>query len=98
MKENYTLVQEGFRCLLPVVSDFIGRTMYAEYKDGWWGEVLYKMQNRINDLPQYGKYQELVDSMDIACCFQLMQRAWNDVFYQYLEKKCRSWVIELLAM
>ena len=39
MQENYEYVQKGFRILLPVFADFVGKAMHHAFGDGWWEEV-----------------------------------------------------------
>ena len=65
MTENYELVQKGFRILLSSLSGFIGQKMCLEYKNNWWEQVLGVLDNQ-RDLPYYGEYDELIDSLEIA--------------------------------
>ncbi len=97
MQENYELVQKGFRILLTSVSGFIGQKMRLEYKDNWWDNVLYSLNDQRN-LPYGGEYGELVDSLDVANCLKIIDRQWSDVFRKYLSLNCRSWAKELLCV
>ena len=65
MKENYESVQKGLNILLSSPADYICYEMSKAYKDGWWNEVLYKLNDQ-RDLPESGDYAELVDSLDLA--------------------------------
>lgn len=96
MQENYQLVQEGFRILIKPLSEFIGQEMNRVYRNGWWDEVLNKL-NYPADLPGRGTYGDLVDSLDIANCIRLIDWAWGDVFRENLSPACRAWARELMG-
>ena len=72
-------VQKGQRTLVRSLSEFIGQTFCKEYRDRWWNEVLFAL-NDPYDLPYSGEYGDLVDSLDMANCLRLINRKWNDVF------------------
>ena len=95
MQENVLLVQKGFRILVASMSGFIGQKMSKEYKDKWWDEVLFRLSDQ-KDLPYFGSYTELVDSLDIANCIRLIDREWNDLFRYELPFNCRTWSKELM--
>ena len=97
MTENYELVQKGFRILLSSLSGFIGQKMCLEYKNNWWEQVLGVLDNQ-RDLPYYGEYDELIDSLDIANCIRIIDRQWTNVFRNYLSQNCRSWAKELMGI
>ena len=97
MKENYELVQKGFRILLPSMAGFIARELNRVYRDGWWDEVLNTLSDQW-DLPSYGTYAELTDSLDVANCIRLIDRKWGDVFRHVLNINCRAWVKELMGV
>ncbi|MBQ1959409.1 MAG: hypothetical protein II354_03180 [Firmicutes bacterium] len=97
MQENYELVQRGFRILLGSMSGFIGQEINRVYRNNWWNEVLYALNDQ-RDLPSDGNYADLVDSLDIANCIRLIDRKWNDVFRNVLPMNCRTWARELMGV
>lgn len=97
MTENYELVQKGFRILLSSLSGFIGQKMCLEYKNNWWEQVLGVLDDQ-RDLPYYGEYDELIDSLDIANCIRIIDRQWTNVFRNHLSQNCRSWAKELMGI
>lgn len=100
MQENFDLVQRGFRILLPSMSGYIGQQMNKAYKKNWWEEVRRTLDawDGHSDLPTYGNYDELVDSLDIACCLRLIDRKWGELFRNLLPQNCRAWAKELMGM
>ena len=97
MKENYELVQKGFRTLLPQMAGYIGREMSRVYHDAWWREVLTMLSDQ-SDLPTTGTYEELLDSLDVANCLRLIDRKWRDVFSGKMSKSHRIWASELMGV
>ena len=97
MQENYELVQRGFRILLTSLSSYIGQTLDRVYKDEWWDKVCLYLNDQ-RDLPDYGDYGELIDSLDIANCIRIIDRMWNDVFRSKLSLNCRTWAKELMGV
>ena len=98
MQENYTLVQQGFRILHPIMAGYIGKELSRVYRDGWWQEVLYILGDQSRDLPDGGSYAELIDSLDIANCLRLIDREWNNVFRIKLSIDYRTWSKELMGV
>ena len=97
MLENYEYVTRGFRILLPAMSGYIGQLMNYTYRDNWWEEVRSVM-NDPRDLPYSGTYDQLIDSLDIACCLRILQRKWQDVFRSYLQMNCQTYARELMGV
>ena len=97
MKENYELIQKGFRILLPQMAGYIGQEMSRVYHDGWWQEVLSALSDQY-DLPTNGEYGDLLDSLDIANCLRLIDRRWRDVFSGKMSKSHRNWASELMGV
>ena len=98
MQENYDLVQKGFRILHPMLAGYIGREMNRIYRDSWWEEVLYALNDQTKDLPDTGSYDVLIDSLDIPNCLRLIDRKWNDVFRTKLSIDYRTWAKELMGV
>ena len=97
MQENYDYVQKGFRILVSAMSGFIGQTLNRIYGKNWWDQVLQSLNDQY-DLPAYGSYGELVDSLDIANCFRILDRRWVDDFRTVLPLNCRTWSKELMGV
>ena len=97
MQEYYELVQKGFRTLHPLMAGYIGMEMNKIYRNEWWSEVLDALSDQW-DLPQYGDYTELIDSLDIANCLRLIDRRWNEVFRNKLSISFRTWAKELMSV
>ena len=95
--ENVELVQKGFRILHPLMAGYIGMEMHKAYHDRWWEEVLSALNDQW-DLPKWGDYNELIDSLDIANCLRLIDRQWNDIFRQKLPLSIRTWSKELMGV
>lgn len=66
MQENYALVQNGFRILLPIMTDYIVKEMCRVYHSRWWEEVLSTLSDQSRDLPDTDDYAQQVNSLDIA--------------------------------
>lgn len=97
MQENYELVQRGFRILVASMSSYIGQMLYRKYKDKWWDRVIFMLDDQ-RDLPDYGEYGDLVDSLDIANCLRIIKRMWKDDFYDLLPYDCLTWANELMGL
>ena len=95
--ENYELVQRGFRILVGSMSSYIGQTLNRIYKDKWWDQVCLYLNDQ-RDLPDYGNYGELVDSLDVANCIRIIDRMWNEAFRDKLSMNCRTWAKELMGL
>lgn len=97
--ENVEYVQKGFRVLQPLLSGYIAQEMSCVYRGNgkWWEEVLSLLSDQY-DLPLYGDFGYLVDSLDIANCLRLIDRAWREVFGERLQISCRSWAKELMGV
>lgn len=97
--ENIDYVNQGFRILLPQMAGSIARELNKAYKNAWWDEVLDTLSDQLQDLPQYGNYGDLVDSLDVANCIRLIDRKWNDIFrYCFSSKSYRTYAIELMGV
>ena len=98
MRENYEYVQKGFRMLHPILAGFVGTEMNNAYKSKWWDEVLYKLDDHANELPQHGDYEKLIDSLDVANCIRVIQREWKDIFRYELDLDGRNLLNELMGI
>ncbi len=98
MQENFDYVQKGFRILVAAMSGFIGQILNRTYGKNWWDQVLQSLYDQRSDLPAYGSYGELVDSLDIANCVRILDRRWGDDFRLVLPPNCRAWAKELMGV
>lgn len=98
MQENYGLVQNGFRILLPAMSRFIGREMKNRYRSDWWENIQYTLKYP-PELPENGTDEELLSSLDAAACLKLLKWKWMDVFQYSLKNfSCKIWADELIGV
>ena len=97
MQENYELVQRGFRILVGSMASYIGQTLRRIYKDNWWDRVCLFLNDQ-RDLPSYGDYGDLVDSLDVANCLRIIIRMWRDDFCTLLPRNCLNWANELMGL
>ncbi len=95
---NYEYVQKGFSILHEYMVGYIGRELNRVYGKKWWSEVENALSDQLNDLPATGDYAELIDSLDIANCFRLINRKWNEVFKLKLSIDCKTWANELMGV
>ncbi len=98
MQENYDYVQKGFRILVSATAGFIGQTLNRTYGRNWWDQVLQSLYDQRGDLPAFGDYGDLVDSLDIANCIRILDRRWNEDFRPVLPPNCRTWAKELMGV
>ena len=97
MQENFELVQKGFRILVSSMASYIGQVLHRKYKEDWWHRVCL-MLNDQRDLPDYGSYGDLVDSLDVANCLRIITRMWRDDFSAILPRNCLTWANELMGV
>lgn len=97
MQEYYELVQKGFRTLHPLMAGYIGMEMHKAYHDKWWDQVLLDLSGQ-RDLPEWGEYSDLIDSLDIANCLRLIDREWGSIFRNRLSINYRTWAKELMGV
>lgn len=97
MQENFELVQKGFRILVSSMASYIGQVLHRKYKEDWWHRVCL-MLNDQRDLPDYGSYGALVDSLDVANCLRIITRMWRDDFSAILPRNCLTWANELMGV
>ena len=96
--ENLSLVSEGFNKLVNSLAPYIAGELIREFgNDDWWqrGVIGKLYEDQARNLPRYGDFGELVDSLDIQCCLILLDVQWGEVFRKQLSRDCRSYANEL---
>ena len=100
MDSNHTQVSLAFRTLLSVFAPYIAEELGSEYGTNWWKEgvldILYVDQRR--DLPEFGEWAQLVDSLDIQRSLLLFDLHWQRVFRKKLSIDHRTWAKELIGV
>lgn len=99
-KKNSVWVNEAFTTLLPKIADFVGEELSTAFGEDWWVKVRSILSNNAQNLPESGSYQELVASLDLASCLQLINAPtnWEEVFRKRFPKNSKSfraWINEL---
>jgi len=97
MPENHLRVSQGFRHMLTTLAPYVARELQIEFGKNWWQtgvlSVLYEDQKR--ELPNFGNWEQLVDSLDVQRCLLLFDLHWNQVFRKRLSVDHRNWAKEL---
>jgi len=98
VNDNYQLVTQGFKLLNEMLAPYVATQLQGAYGRGkWWQDgvlgVLY--EDQVRDLPREGDWGELVDSLDPARCFLLIDLHWKSIFKYKLSREHRNWVKEL---
>jgi predicted AAA+ superfamily ATPase len=98
--KNHDYVNKGFRHTLNALAPYLMRELKAEYGDKWWEYgVLDKFSyDQMSNLPTEGDDEELIQSLDVLKCLQLIDRQWNEIFKKKLSNSHRSWANELIAV
>lgn len=97
-EDNNVIITKAFNAMHPMLAAFVAQSLEGAYRQSDWWSVVLEIFSRSNyNLPASGKYDELVDSLDIAACLKIIDIKWADVFRQkFGSKKYRSYVNELL--
>jgi len=97
---NHEIVTKGFNILVRSLSVYIARELQIEYKDHWWQDSVMDILSfdQKRDLPAFGEWETLVDSLDIQRCLVLFDRHWNNVFRRKLPMDNRTWAKELMGV
>lgn len=97
MEANHLIISTGFRYLLAGIGPYIARELKAEHGEDWWQkgvwDVLYEDQRR--GLSQIGEEKDLIGSLDVQRCLQLLDANWQQVFRKKLSIDHRTWAKEL---
>lgn len=97
---NHEIVTKGFNILVRSLSVYIARELQIEFKDHWWQDGVMDALtfDQKRDLPAFGEWETLVDSLDIQRCLILFDRHWNNVFRRKLSMDNRTWAKELMGV
>ena len=97
---NHEIVTKGFNILVRSLSVYIARELQIEFKDRWWQDGVMDTLtfDQKRDLPAFGEWETLVDSLDIQRCLILFDRHWNNVFRRKLSMDNRTWAKELMGV
>ena len=97
---NVTLITNGFHLLLKVFVKYISQELMTEYGNEWWRTgVLERLRpEQQRNLPQEGKDDTLVNSLDIYLCLLLFDLYWNEIFRKKLSIDHRTWAKELIGV
>lgn len=95
--ENIEEINKGMRILLVPLTEYVYTIIKKIYGTGWWYTV-YTTLNSPREFPTSGTDENLKKYLDVQACLKLIQYLWNDVFKYKLEKHCKNWVHELIAI
>ncbi|WP_273395403.1 DUF499 domain-containing protein [Thermophilibacter mediterraneus] len=95
--DNHTLITNGFDILLKALVPFEVQELVKAYGQDWWQRGVYGKlyEDQRRDLPETGRGEELVSSIDMAKALLLLEINWNEVFRKVLPRDCKNWAIEL---
>ena len=90
-------VDQGFTQMREYLTAFVGQEMSRRWGDKWWSEHAYTHLPPVfqSNLPKFGDWNTIIDKLDIAACFHIINSNWNDVFKYKMTAKQRTWAREL---
>ncbi|MCL1790896.1 MAG: Swt1 family HEPN domain-containing protein [Peptococcaceae bacterium] len=91
------LVGQGFDLMREYLTVFVGQEMSRRWGDKWWSEHAYPHLPPVfqSNLPKFGDWGTIVDKMDVAACFHIINSNWTDVFKYKMTPQQRNWSKEL---
>ncbi len=100
--KNEDLVRQGQNILNIAMAPFICKSFRNVYRDRWWSVIRTTLSgDKTKRLPDDGSYEELLASLDAACCYRLFRYKWWDVFANRFPvrtaDKVKAWAEELAA-
>lgn len=98
--KNYDMVNTGFRYVLKALAPYVARELKSIHGDQWWqiGVIDRLLPEQRRELPLSGTEDDLINSLDILRCLQLIDWQWNEVFRKKLANDHRNWVRELIGV
>ncbi len=96
---NQGLISDGLIILQKVARPYVANALKDKYGQDWWSKGVLSVSNEhhMMNLPNDGTDEELIESMDIALCLNLIKKQWNEVF-KYCIPSSRNWVYELITV
>lgn len=102
--DNSDIVMRGFKLLRKPLVEYVCDSLRQFYGESWWFDGVINVFNysQKQDLPEYGSYQDYVDSLDVRRGLLLLDLQWRDVFAEKASKRgpgllvaARGWAKEL---
>lgn len=99
MADKYQLITKGFQILTEILAPYVCQQLETYLGTDWWrrGVLEVLSENQRRDLPDYGDWGVLVDSLDSLRSLILIDLHWNDIFRVELSREHRNWVKELIT-
>lgn len=99
MTDNYQLITRGFQIMTEILAPYVCQQLEANLGRNWWqqGVLGTLLEHQRRDLPDWGDWGTLVDSLDVARCLILMDVHWNKIFKVELSREHRHWIKELIT-
>lgn len=95
--DNHTLITKGFDILLNALVPFEVQELVKAYGEECWQKGVYGKlrEDQRRDLPENGRIDDLVQTIDLAKALLLLEINWSDVFRKVLPRDCKNWAFEL---
>ncbi len=92
---NY--VDQGYSLMREYLTAFVGQEMSRRWGDKWWGEHAYPHLPPVfqNNLPRFSDWNTVMDKLDVAACFHIINANWGEVFKYKMTSQQRNWAKEL---
>lgn len=90
-------IDQGFTLMREYLTAFVGQEMSRKWGEKWWSNHAYPNLPPVfqGNLPKSGDWNTIVDKLDIAACFHIINSNWNDAFKYKMTAKQRTWAREL---
>lgn len=104
--DNEDIISKGFRLLRTPLLEYVCSGLAEYYGESWWTDGVLDVLSDIQKqgLPEYGSYNEYVNSLDVRRGLLLLDLKWYDVFKSKCSKYgpglnpgARGWAKELYA-
>jgi predicted AAA+ superfamily ATPase len=92
---NY--VDQGFNVMRENLIAFVCLEMLHHWNDNWWCEHAFPHLPPVfqSNLPKFADYNTIVDKLDVAACFHIINTNWNEAFKYKMTTQQRNWAKEL---
>ena len=97
---NQGLISDGLILLQEVARPYVASALKDKYGLDWWSEGVLGVlkDHQMKKLPGDGTDEELVNSMDVLLCLNLIKKHWDEVFQYRLPLSSRNWVFGLIGV